>query len=199
MPRRSGDGVRHVGNGAGDLVSSLVWHITMSLDGFIAGPDDTMQWAFDAFDQDRSAEDAGQNTGAIVAGRRWYDVATARYDGVEGIYGGAWEGPVFVLTHRPPAPSADPSVTFVSDGLDAALEIAVRAAGDLDVEVFGADIARQCLAAGYLDEIAVHIAPVLLGDGVRLYDVPGAAPVHLHRTEVSHTGQVVNLRFFVET
>ncbi len=176
----------------------LVWHVTMSLDGFIAGPDDSMQWAFDAFDSDGSIE-TGQDTGAIVGGRRWYDVAMARYDGVAGIYGGAWEGPVFVLTHRPPDPSADPTVTFLSDGLEAALEIGRRAAGDLDVEIFGADVARQCLAAGYLDEIAVHIAPVMLGDGVRLYDVPGAAPVHLRRTELSHTGQVVNLRFFVET
>jgi dihydrofolate reductase len=184
---------------AGYPARSLVWHVTMSLDGFIAGPDDAMQWAFDASDPDLSAEETGQDTGAILGGRRWYDVATARYDGVAGIYGGAWEGPVFVLTHRPPAPSADLTVTFLSGGLDAALEIARRAAGDLDVEVFGADVARQCLEAGYLDEIAVHIAPVLLGDGIRLYDVPGAAPVHLHRTEVSHTGQVVNLRYFVET
>jgi len=180
-------------------VSSLVWHVTMSLDGFIAGPGDSMQWAFDAFEGDVPVEEAGQNTGAIVGGRRWYDVATARYDGVAGIYGGAWEGPVFVLTHRPPDPSEDPTVTFLSAGLDDALEHARRAADDLDVEVFGADIARQCLAAGLLDEIVVHIAPVLLGDGVRLYDVPGAAAIHLRRTEVSHSGQVVTLRFFVET
>ena len=184
-------------------MGSLVWHITMSLDGFIAGPDDSMQWAFDAFDSGSSVatiEETGQNTGAIVAGRRWYDVATAKYDGVAGIYGGAWEGPVFVLTHRPPDPADDPTVTFLSDGLDAAIEIARRAAGELDVEVFGADVARQCLAAGTLDEIVVHIAPVLLGDGVRLYDVAGAAdPVHLRRTEVSHSGQLVNLRYFVET
>ena len=180
-------------------MNSLVWHVTMSLDGFIAGPDDSMQWAFDAFDPDRAFAESVQTIGAIVGGRSWYDVATAHYDGLAGIFGGAWEGPVFVLTHRPPDPSADTTVTFLTDGLDAALEIARRAAGDLDVEVFGADIARQCLAAGYLDEIAVHIAPVMLGDGVRLYDVPGTAPVHLYRTEVSHTGQVVNLRFFVET
>jgi dihydrofolate reductase len=178
-------------------VSILVWHITMSLDGFIAGPDDSMRWASDAYDQDSSVEETGQNTGAIVGGRRWYDMATAKYDGVAGIYGGAWEGPVFVLTHRPPDPAEDPTVTFVSDGLDAALEAARRAADGKDVEVFGADIARQCLDAGLLDEIVVHIAPVLLGDGVRLYDAPGTARVDLHRTEVSHSGQVVNLRFSI--
>jgi dihydrofolate reductase len=178
-------------------VSILVWHITMSLDGFIAGPDDAMQWAFDAFSPEASVEETGQDTGAIVGGRRWYDVATARYDGVAGIYGGAWEGPVFVVTHRPPDPSEDRTVTFVSDGLTAALDAAIEAADDKDVEVFGADVARQCLDAGLLDEIVVHIVPVLLGDGVRLYDVPGAARVDLHRTDVSHTGQVVNLRYNV--
>jgi dihydrofolate reductase len=168
----------------------------MSLDGFIAGPDDSMQWALDAFDSDASIEEAGQNTGAIIGGRRWYDVATAKYDGVAGIYGGAWEGPVFVLTHRPPDPAADPAVTFVSDGLDAALDAAIEAADERDIEIFGAHVARQCLDAGLLDEIVVHVVPVLLGDGVRLYG-PGASQVVLHRTEVSHSGQLVNLRFNV--
>jgi dihydrofolate reductase len=167
----------------------------MSLDGFIAGPDDAMDWAFEAFESS-SIEEAGQNTGAIIGGRRWYDVATAKYDGVAGIYGGAWEGPVFVLTHRPPDPALDPNVTFVSDGLVAALDAAIEQADERDIEIFGADVARQCLDAGLLDEIVVHIAPVLLGDGVRLYG-PAAPPVQLHRTEVSHSGQVVTLRFNV--
>ena len=81
-------------------MNKVLWHITMSLDGFIAGPDDTMDWAFDASSGGNElADEIRRGTGAILAGRRWYDVATAKYDGVAGIYGGAWSGPVFVLTH----------------------------------------------------------------------------------------------------
>ena len=84
-------------------MSEVVWHVTMSLDGFIAGPDDAMEWAFEAWegsDSSRLADEVMHSTGADLAGRRWLDVATARYGGRQGIYGGRWEGPVYVLTHR---------------------------------------------------------------------------------------------------
>ncbi len=72
-----------------------------------------------------------------------------------------------------------------------------RAAADAkSVGVFGASIARQCLDAGLLDEIAVHLAPALLGDGVRFHDAPGATRVHLERTAVAESGQL-DLRFRV--
>jgi hypothetical protein len=83
-------------------MSKTTWHITMSLDGFIAGPDHSMDWAFGHGDAPNSIADSVRaGTGAILAGRAWHDVAMERYDGVAGIYGGAWSGPVFVLTHRP--------------------------------------------------------------------------------------------------
>jgi dihydrofolate reductase len=177
-----------------------VWHITMSLDGFIAGPDDSMQWAFDAFEHYGPAgmgDEIMRSTGAIFAGRHWYDVAAARYDGVAGIYGGAWTGPVFVLTHRPDEAPDDPAVTFLSGDPRDALERAHAAAGGKNVELFGASIAQQCLQSGLVDEIAVHLAPVLLGDGTRLYGGPGAGRVDLQRTYTSECGQVVDLRFDV--
>jgi dihydrofolate reductase len=136
-------------------------------------------------------------TGAILGGRRWYDVAAEKYDGVDGIYGGAWSGPVFVLTHRPDDAADDPTVTFVSDGLKAAVATAQDAAEGKNVVIFGANTAQQRLSAGLLDEIMIHLVPVLLGDGVQLYGAPGAERVDLKRIAPSESGQVVDLRFEV--
>ena len=178
-------------------MSKVIWHVTMSLDGFIAGPDDEMDWAFEHTAPSALADEVRESTGAILAGRRWYDVATARYGGRSGIYGGAWSGPVFVLTHRPPEASNDPSLTFLSDGVRNAVATASTAAGEKSVGIFGADIARQCLRGGHLDEIVVHLAPVLLGDGVRFHDSPGAPRVQLERTALAESGQLTDLRFTV--
>src|SRR5688572_14565797 len=98
-------------------MTKTIWHITMSLDGYIAGPDDSMDWAFEASAGSRLGDEVRDSTRAILGGRRWYDVASEKYDGADGIYGGAWSGPVFVLTHDPPPPGSDPTVTFLSDGL----------------------------------------------------------------------------------
>ena len=179
-------------------MSHVVWHVTMSLDGFIAGPDDAMDWAFKASGPSRVADDVMSTTGAILAGRRWHDVATAKYNGRRGIYGGKWEGPVFVLTHRPPEDPEDAEITFLDGELENAVATAKQAAGDGNLEIFGANLAAQCLDAGLIDEIVVHVAPVLLGDGVRLYGVAGERrPVELERTELDQSGQVTSLRYRV--
>ena len=138
-----------------------------------------------------------ESTGAILAGRRWYDVATARYAGRSGIYGGAWEGPVFVLTHEPPDAPADEGITFVTADLEDAVATAKRAAGDRNLEIFGANVAAQCLDVGLLDELVVHVAPVLLGGGVRLYGdaVTEHAPIALERTDLAESGQLTSMRF----
>jgi dihydrofolate reductase len=182
-------------------VSQVVWHITMSLDGFIAGPEDSMEWAFRSFaasGPSRVADDVMNTTGAILAGRRWHDVATARYSGRRGIYGGRWDGPVFVLTHDPPDDPEDPEITFLDGDLEEAVATAKQAAGGKNLEIFGADLAAQCLDAGLIDEIVVHVAPVLLGEGVRLYGVAGERrQVELERTELDESGQLTSLRFRV--
>ena len=178
-------------------MSSGLWHTTMSLDGFIAGPDHAMEWAFEYDADSPVVTEMIETTGAIVAGRNWYDIATDRYDGRQGIYGGAWDGPVFVLTHRPPADAGDPGITFVRGDVHDALARAREAAGGKNVEVFGADTARQFLTAGLIDEIVIHLAPVLLGDGVRLHGGPGVARVPLRRTHVAESGDLVDLRFAV--
>jgi dihydrofolate reductase len=100
-----------------------------------------------------------------------------------------------VLTHRPPAEPV-PGVTFVSN-LDQAVELSSAAAGDAYVNVIGADIARQLLAAGHLDEVLVIVAPVLLGDGTRLFDWPGGHEVRLERIHLSEVPHATNLWFRV--
>ncbi len=89
-------------------------------------------------DRSSVADDVLRSAGAILGGRRWYDVAERLYDGVDGIYGGPWQGPVFVLTHRPPDETADDRVTFVSASLSEAVATARAAADGHNVVIFGA-------------------------------------------------------------
>jgi dihydrofolate reductase/nitroimidazol reductase NimA-like FMN-containing flavoprotein (pyridoxamine 5'-phosphate oxidase superfamily) len=176
-------------------MGAVLWHVTMSADGFIAGPGDAMEWVAEWPGPNPVVDDVIASTGALVIGRRTYEVED-RVRG--GFYGGAWTGPYFVLTHAPPATVPDwMTGAFVGDGIAAAIERARAAAGERDVVVLGADIARQCMEHGLLDEILVHLAPVLLGDGVRLFDVAGGRRANLETVAVSRAGQVTNLRFRV--
>jgi dihydrofolate reductase len=178
-------------------MAAVVWHVTMSLDGFIAGPDDAMDWVFDYFSEE-SNETAGEvieTTGAIIMGRHTYEVED-RYR--QGIYGGAWTGPYFVLTHEPPTDVADwMTGTFIDENIEAAVARATEAAGGKNVGILGANLAKQCLDRGLLDEIVIHLAPVLLGDGVRLFAAPGGQRVRLEPTQVTRTGPLTDLRFRV--
>jgi dihydrofolate reductase len=175
----------------------VICHHTMSLDGYVAGPDDSIDWAF-AFGEPTSlADETMERIGAIVAGRRWYDLAVERWNGVDGIYHGAYQGPVFVLTHRAPTESASPRISFVSDGIEAAVATAQAAAGDKDVGIFGPTLSRQCLQAGLLDEIVIHLAPVLLGGGIRLYGGEGDGQVDLQRLSLGEGRQLTDLHFRV--
>jgi dihydrofolate reductase/uncharacterized protein YhbP (UPF0306 family) len=165
------------------------------LDGFIAGRGDAMDWVFGWPGRSAVADDVMATTGAIVVGRRTYEVEDRERGG---FYGGAWSGPFFVLTHEPPATVPDwMTGTFVTDGVEDAVARAKGAAGRGNVVVFGAAIARQCVEHGLLDEIVVHLAPVLLGDGVRLFGGPGSPRVDLERTTVAASGQLTDLRFRV--
>jgi dihydrofolate reductase len=190
-------------------VGRVIWHVTMSLDGFIAGVDDSMDWVVaqwsDGGENTRDievqkssvADDVLHDAGAILGGRRWYDVAVRKFNGYDGIYGGQWKGPVFVLTHRPPDADHHPAITFLSQDLREAVAEAANAADGKDVIIFGANLAVQCLRAGLLDEIVIHLVPVLLGAGVRLIDTPDFGPVALERTLVASADQITDLRFAV--
>jgi dihydrofolate reductase len=172
-------------------MTKLIWHITMSVDGFISGPDDAMDWAFRVPGRSELADEMQETTGAVLGGRRWWDGAVAKHDGVRGIYGGRWTGPVFVLTTHPEDAPQDPAVTALAGGLEEAVATARAAAAGKNVQVFGANLAQQCLDAGLLDEIVIHVAPVLLGDGVRLYGPPGST------RQVDLDGHMTDLRYTV--
>jgi dihydrofolate reductase len=178
----------------------VLWHVMMSLDAFIAGADHEMEWAFGYGGSRAMADEVMSSTGAILAGRRWYDVATERYQGRAGIYGGKWTGPVFVLTHRAlDHDVSDPGITLLSEDIASAVATARAAADGKNVGIFGADVARQCLEAGLLDEIIVHVAPLFLGDGIRLYGGPGFPRVDLERTALEESEQLTGMRFRVVT
>ena len=177
-----------------DGLGKVVWSATMSLDGFIAGPDDAMGWVFDHSGPNPAVEEVIARTGAVLAGRRSYDVGRrGERPQVEEPFGGGWSGAQFVLTHRPHDPDA--ANTFLSGDVRDAVALALAAAAGKDLNVIGADVARQCLAAGLIDEIVVFVAPILLGDGVRLVSRLDKAPVELELLEASRAGDVTTLRF----
>jgi dihydrofolate reductase len=174
-------------------MAQVLWHVTMSLDGFIAGPRDDMAWLADYLGPNPIADEVLAQVGALLMGERTYQVAKTE----EGKpYGGAWTGPQFVLTHHPPR-HAPTGFTFLSGDVEEAVAAAKAAAGDKYVVVLGATTARWCLQAGVLDEVLVHVAPVLLGDGVRLFDHPGGTNVKLERISLTESPQVTNLWFRV--
>lgn len=131
---------------------------TMSLDGFIAGSGGDMSWLTEYLGPNPTVDELVGDVGALLVGKRTFG-GDDPYKGTteEGKpYGGAWSGPQVVLTHSPPdAPI--PDVTFVDD-LDSAIAAAKAAAGEKYVAVLGAEVARQCLDAGLLDEIMVYRA-----------------------------------------
>jgi dihydrofolate reductase len=176
----------------------VVVNRAMSLDGFIAGPGHTLDWVFGYLTPDGHPEIIAA-TGAILAGRRTYEVgkrdaAAAKPSGEA--YGGAWSGPQFVLTHRPPANPDGPAVTFLSGDIEAAVATARNAAGGRHLEIFGTDVAGQCLRRGLVDEILVHIVPVLLGDGTS-FSSPDSPRMDLEPISTARSGSVSTLRFRV--
>jgi dihydrofolate reductase len=104
---------------------------------------------------------------------------------------------VFVLMHRPPNANPDPAVTFISGSVSDGVATAKAAAPGKAVIIFGANLAAQCLSAGLLEEIVIHLVPFLLAEGVRLLDVAGLAPVPLERELFATSGHITDLRFAV--
>ncbi|WP_026422056.1 dihydrofolate reductase family protein [Actinokineospora inagensis] len=152
----------------------VLWHFTMSLDGFVAGPGHSMDWLSGLTTRPGLIAEYTATTGAVLGGRAgWDKISGARP------YGGAWAGPIFILTHHPEDATPTPGVTFLDCSAAEAVQIGLGAAAGKNLEVFSPTIGRQLLAEGLIDEIDIHVAPVLLGDGIRLYDNPGGTPIHL--------------------
>lgn len=178
-------------------MAKLLYSVTMSVDGFIAGPGGDMSWLAEYLGPNPAVDNLMGDIGALLIGNRtFHGDDPHRGTTKEGKpFGGGWSGPQFVPTHQ--APDAPvPGVTFVSD-LETGVSAATASAGEKYVNVLGANIARQCLQASLLDEILVFIVPVLLGDGVRLFDHPGGATVKLDRLSLVQGPKAANLWFTV--
>lgn len=169
-------------------MTKVAWGFTCSLDGFITGPDHDMSWLAAAEEIDGGdTEQLARAVGAILSGRRGYDAALAqaseRDELTSEAYGGAWSGIEFVLTHRPEeladdprviAPGTDgPGIVPLNCGIREAIRRGKDAAAGKDLQIISADLARQALAHDLVDELQVFVAPVFLGDGTRIFDVPG--------------------------
>ena len=174
-------------------MGKVLYSVSMSLDGFIAGPGGDMSWLTEYLGPNPTVDELIGNIGALLVGNRTYRGDDPhRGTAEEGQpFGGGWSGPQFVLTHHAPDTPV-PGVTFVGD-LNSGVASAKAAAGGRYVNVLGANTAQQCLNAGVLDEILVCIAPVLLGDGVRLFDHPGGTNVKLERLGLTHAPRATNL------
>jgi dihydrofolate reductase len=211
-------------------MSKLVLEISMSLDGYVAGPNATLDdplgkdgerlhdWivGLDAWreahgleggDRTRDSEvveESRARTGAVIMGRKMYSGGAGPW--ADDPNAGGWWGddppfhvPVYVLTHhaREPETKGDTTIMFLSDA-EEALARARESAGDKDVHIGGgANVAQQYLAAGLVDEIDLHIAPVLLGDGVRLFDGLGANPPKVELVRTIESPAVTHLRYRV--
>lgn len=181
-----------------------VLDMSMSLDGYIADPDDFLggedgerlhKWAEAGGESGKVAAEFGEEwkaAGAVLAGRRTAELM----DHWGGDHGGL---PIFVPSHRPPGPAARwgyPMVTYVTDGIGSAMAQAKAAAGDRDVQVRGAYTGQRALEAGVLDEIQIHLVPVLLGRGRRLFDLL-PAEIELEVVRVIDTPQATHIRYRV--
>jgi dihydrofolate reductase len=178
-------------------MATMLYSVTMSVDGFIAGPGGDMSWLTPHLGPNPPVEELVTRIGALLVGARTFR-GDDPHRGTEREgkpFGGGWEGPQVVLTHHVPDDPV-PGIRFAGD-LETAVALAREAAGDRYVNILGADVARQCLAAGVLDEVLVCIAPVLLGDGVRLFDHPGGTEVRLQRIALSEVPGATNVRFRV--
>jgi dihydrofolate reductase len=196
-------------------MATVVAELSMSLDGFVADPSDQVgplfdwyqngdvkvatavpdRWTFRTSEASaRYLRESMERTGALVTGRRLFDVA--------GGWGGThpWGVPVFVVTHSVPEgwPREDAPFTFVTDGVERAVEQAKATAGDGWVGVAGPNVAQQCLNAGLLDEVHVDLVPVLLGRGIRFFDNLSNAPVALEGPTVIEGTGVTHLCYRVK-
>lgn len=199
-------------------MGNVRFHLAMSQDGYIGGVGERAwpaherllgwvhhlaNWRANAGleggqvnDDDQVLRDATANVGAYVMGRTMFDYGEEPWGDNP-----PFHAPVFVLTHRPrPAITMQGGTiyTFVTDGIASAIRQAKGAAGDKDVRIEGgASVAQQALATGLVDSFELHLIPVLLGEGVRLFDQIGTQPIELERTRIVETPVATHLSYRV--
>jgi dihydrofolate reductase len=187
---------------------TTVFDISLSLDGYVTAagvrPEEPMgdggqqlhEWAFGTDERGRDVlAESASTVGATIAGRRTYDLSVPWW-GPDGP-GGTARTPTFVVSHGTPDHVPEENVyTFVNSPVEA-LELASAAAGDRDVDVFSASIGQQLLRAGRIDEIRVHLVPVLFGAGTRLFEDLGGTHVQLAIIRVADGSKATHLRYAV--
>ena len=182
----------------------VICDMSASLDGYVTGPNDSREnpfgdgaemlhdWIFDAAtDEDRAIlQDLRDSVGAVVMGRTSFDKNEG--DGGWGDSGPFGDTPCFVVTHHEPTRAHPPIYTFVTDGVVRAIEQAKQTAGDKVVSLFGAMVMQQALPLGLVDEIRVHVMPLLLGAGTPLFGALDSA-IELERIEARVRAPVTRL------
>ncbi len=182
-------------------MAKVILDMSMSLDGFVAGPKDEDGGLHDYFfspsgETTKVIEEGFKFTGAIIMGKRSYDIGAAQ----DGFANNPYQVPTFILSSKVPKKRAKGAedFVFVSDGIESAIVQAKAVVGKRYVVVGGGAItAQQFLEAGVLDEIQIHLIPVLLGDGKRLFDINGCPPIELDMMRVVEGNNVTHLRYRV--
>jgi dihydrofolate reductase len=164
-------------------MSKVLYSATISMDGYLAGPGGDMSWLRPFLGPNPTVESLQEQIGALLVGANTFrgDDPNRGTD-AEGAFSGTWSGPSFVVTHAAPQASLS-GTTFVPD-ISAGLKAARAAVGEGYINVLGADIARQCIEMGEVDEILAIVAPVLLGGGTRFFPDGGKRGVALERLAV---------------
>jgi len=196
-------------------MTNVTCDMAMAVDGFVAGPNQSLanplgegvegrlhRWMFEEPDANAAAIAAITAAGAYIMGRNMFGPGRDAWDHEwKGWWGDEppYHAPVFVLTHHPREPLAmqgGTTFSFVTDGIESALAQAREAAGDGDIAIAGgAQTVRQYLSAGVIDELRLHVAPVVLGAGERLFE--GVGDLTLEPLEVSGTGLVTHITYRV--
>lgn len=184
-----------------NVMGKVIVGATMSLDGYLNdsnGSVDALYPDLDTWRESETGKESIQKTGAVIMGRNSFDMAEDQ-DSFAGNY--EYQVPIYVITHRllekVPKQTDDLTFTFVTDGIQSAIQQAKAAAGNREVNIIGAaSTARQCLQAGLADELHVDIMPVLLGGGLRLFEDVDVKSIQLERIKVLELpGGRTHLRF----
>ncbi|MGP3536023.1 dihydrofolate reductase family protein [Microbacterium sp. RD1] len=178
-------------------MAHVIVHATISLDGFLADPNGSVDWMFGrpaAPEDDDVVNAVVERIGAVVGGAN----RTQTIEDGEIPYGGMLKVPVYLMTHSPHDPIERDGVTytFVVDDIAQAVELAKASAGDKWVSLLGGSISRQCLQLGLVDELHLDVAPVLLGEGISLFAGLGQR-IELERVETSAFASETHLRYRV--
>ena len=189
-------------------MGKVFYDVSMSLDGFISGAnvrpaaglgdggERLHEWASRTTDpRNRAIVESWAGTGAIIVGRKTYDLSIP-YWGADGPMGAA-RVPTIVVSHTVPRDVPAGSVYQFVNGVETALAIAKRAAGDLDISITGANVAQQFITHGLIEEVSIHLVPVLFGSGTRLFGHLDGRHITLDTIETINTAEVIHLRFRV--